>query len=592
MNIDFNLLFRKDGRLSSHFKKALSDEQKQWLKETYQTDREDEALYLLYHNKSKPKCLVCGSKVSFTTFQAGYLTFCSNECSRKFQSDFDLSPLNKKDLLLDIEPKLTLTKDKILKPNGQIEEKFCKQYFLSVNYPNDFNYAVTKAKELNITSLTEFWYFILNSYKQRPVCARCGGRVTFSNFTEGYRIYCCSDCANKSTVDKVTETQMRLYGVKRYTQTQESKDRYVQMALKKYGVTNYCLTEEYKEFWHEKGKQKAINRALKYNMELISEYNGFWCKAGEGYMKEYLYRCKQCGHKFKAPVWFDENICPVCNPKVIKISSLHQQILDYIKSVYSGDIIIDDRKLIKPYEIDIYLPDLNLAFEVNGIYYHSLGVKPLNYHKLKSDMCAEKGITLIHLWEHQWYFKQDIIKSMILNKLKLINNKIYARNCSVSDVSYQKSSVFLKNNHIQTLRNSAIRLGLYHKDELVSLLTARVYSEQNYIEIDRFASKLYTNVIGAFSKLLKHLMTSYPNLDIKTYGARDWNNISDNFIYSKLGFDLESVTEPTVWYIDMSNGQALSWKRFMPTTIGSKSKEDYYCIADSGNFRFVYKHKG
>ena len=42
----------------------------------------------------------------------------------------------------------------------------------------------------------------------------------------------------------------------------------------------------------------------------------------------------------------------------------------------------------------------------------------------------------------------------------------------------------------------------------------------------------------------------------------------------------------------MNSGQALSWKRFMPTTIKGKNKEDYYNISDSGNFRFVYKHKG
>lgn len=38
----------------------------------------------------------------------------------------------------------------------------------------------------------------------------------------------------------------------------------------------------------------------------------------------------------------------------------------------------------------------------------------------------EKGIQLIHVYEDDWDYKQDIVKFMILNKLNKTYNKIFA----------------------------------------------------------------------------------------------------------------------------------------------------------------------
>jgi len=73
------------------------------------------------------------------------------------------------------------------------------------------------------------------------------------------------------------------------------------------------------------------------------------------------------------------------------------------------------------------LPDLKIAFEFNGLYWHNEEHKPNNYHLNKTELCEEKGIQLIHIWEDDWRYKQDIVKSMILNKLGKTPNKIYAQ---------------------------------------------------------------------------------------------------------------------------------------------------------------------
>ena len=120
-------------------------------------------------------------------------------------------------------------------------------------------------------------------------------------------------------------------------------------------------------------------------------------------------------------------------------------------------------------------------------------------------MCNSNGIQLFHICEDDWIYKQNIIKSMILNKLGKSSNKIYARKTEVKEVIDNKLvREFLDNNHIQGFVGSKIKLGLFYKDELVSLMTfsKRTFMKNEDYELVRFCNKLNTNVIGGASKLL------------------------------------------------------------------------------------------
>jgi hypothetical protein len=61
------------------------------------------------------------------------------------------------------------------------------------------------------------------------------------------------------------------------------------------------------------------------------------------------------------------------------------------------------------FELDLLLPDLKLAIEYNGEYWHSeanpdkfRGKTPLGYHKWKFDTCQKEGIRLAFVWESDW----------------------------------------------------------------------------------------------------------------------------------------------------------------------------------------------
>ncbi len=115
-------------------------------------------------------------------------------------------------------------------------------------------------------------------------------------------------------------------------------------------------------------------------------------------------------------------------------SSIEDIIYADISSIYFGPIYLNTRKIIHPYELDIYLPELNLAIEYNGTYWHSQEKgKSIDYHLIKSLLCREKNIRLIHIYEFEDFTTQiELIKSLILgqdlypkndfNKNNLINN--------------------------------------------------------------------------------------------------------------------------------------------------------------------------
>lgn len=73
------------------------------------------------------------------------------------------------------------------------------------------------------------------------------------------------------------------------------------------------------------------------------------------------------------------------------VSKGEKEIVNYIKSIYNGIVLENDKKIIHPYELDIYLPEINIAIEFNGTYWHSSKCgKDKNYHLKKSKLCEKK----------------------------------------------------------------------------------------------------------------------------------------------------------------------------------------------------------
>lgn len=272
-------------------------------------------------------------------------------------------------------------------------------------------------------------------------------------------------------------------------------------------------------------------------------------------------------------------------------------------SINTENKIFNDRHLGK--ELDIYLPDYNLAIEFDGLMYHSEGNSDYSmfrnteksYHLKKTELCLENNIQLFHIFEGE---DLDLWLSMINSKLGL-NNKIFARKCIIKELKSKETEEFLLYNHIQGFCQAKINVGLFYEDELVSVMTFSKprFNKKYEYELIRFCSKRNHTIVGGASKLWKYFVNKYDPKSVITYANRRFSN---GEIYKTLGFTFLEKTSPNYFYFKIRELTLQSRVKFQKHKLKnildvydenlSESENmfnnDYRKIYDCGNLKFEY----
>ncbi len=278
--------------------------------------------------------------------------------------------------------------------------------------------------------------------------------------------------------------------------------------------------------------------------------------------------------------------CPKCGNS---LSKSENEINEYLKSI-SITAETSNRTVLNGLELDIYIPSHNIAIEFDGLYWHSEIHKDKKYHLNKTELCEKKGIQLIHIFEDEWIFKKNIVKSRLKNILGLTSNKIFGRKTVVKEVETKQARLFFENNHLQGYTNSKIKVGLYYKDELVSCMLFSkprigIGSSYDGYELTRFANLVNTNVIGGASKLLKYFEKVYQPVEIRSYADRRW---SDGGLYDVLGFELSHINKPNYWYIEGNQRKhRFGYRKNILKKLGFdiKDKTEHEICFDNGMYR-------
>ena len=179
-----------------------------------------------------------------------------------------------------------------------------------------------------------------------------------------------------------------------------------------------------------------------------------------------------------------------------------------------------------------------------GIYEKDFGLDP-DYHKEKSVLAMSHGYQVIHIFD--WDDKQKIV-----NLLKP-RETVYARKCELREVSREETEEFLQKYHLQgPCRGQEIRLGLYYKNELVSLMTfgPSRYNKNYQYELLRYCSS--KNVIGGAQKLFTHFIREFNPESIISYC--DKSKFRGD-VYTKLGFRLLTDGKPSCHWYNMVDGK-------------------------------------
>ena len=434
-------------------------------------------------------------------------------------------------------------------------------------------------------------YVILNEIHENtiPQCI-CGKPValdvTYS--INGFRTYCGAKCSRKNkTVEKAALEKLSnkewLYD-QRIIQQKSIELIGEELGVSHIPVQKWIKEHQLDDMFDARSRNTLATSILKDKVKLKEFYDsGLTCEE----IAEKLSSTKSTVSRWLSFHEIEKRPSNSYERKINKVSQQENDLVDFIRIIYNGEIKTSNRSVLNGQELDIYIPDKNIAIEYNGLYSHSYKpwetkeslIKGKSYHLNKTIKCQNQGVQLLHIFSDEWMLKREIVESLIRSKLNC-NSRLYARKCSLVEIDTHTKNMFLNQCHIQGEDKSLIKLGLVYDNELVSAMTfCKARFNRNYEwELSRFCTKLGYNVIGGFSKLLVNFRKEYSG-SIISYADRRYSN---GGVYDKNGFQLIHVNSPSYYYVDKNYLERHNRMKFQKKYIGSYDCTEYEKAREMG----------
>lgn len=327
--------------------------------------------------------------------------------------------------------------------------------------------------------------------------------------------------------EKSRKTNIEKYGVDNVAKNENIKNKIKQTNLKKYGGIAPACNEEvknkqrntiikkYGSFDNMPGPKASHEKFIKYRNTLSEELGLEWIDQNEfkgkydGKPIYYTFKCNKCGAIFKDDFHSGLPICRNCHPTLNGSSSQEEDIYKFITSVYTGTVIRHDRNVLNGKELDFYFPDLKVAIEYNGTYWHGYRkdtTLSLAEFKRKIEekrlICESKDIRLITIDEADYVDRPDVFNRFIQDAI-CPRKRIFARNCIIKEIDTDTARKFCEYYHVNGFKGGYKKLGLFYNDEL---LTVAIFGKHPKYENEciRLAYKTGYDVIGGWAKIVRH----------------------------------------------------------------------------------------
>lgn len=355
---------------------------------------------------------------------------------------------------------------------------------------------------------------------------------------------------------KIQSTKKAKHGTAGYN----NRDKARETCNQKYGVDNPMQT-------HEIAKKSATTRQRSLDPLVIFRNNFRRISAkimdlhqlkvltpeeeyrGLDERPRWKLHCQRCDHVFFKRIGYnDYPLCPRCSQTVPAGKSQQEMDLyDFVKRNSEFDVIYGDRMLIAPFEIDIVIPELKLAIEYCGLYWHSENSRGRTrlYHQRKMELIRDKDYRLVTVFSDEYEMKKPIVERMLLNLIgKGREPVLHARKCTVTQIESKEANEFHKQNHIQGGFNGASgHWALAHKGELVMVMSFRK-TGVNQWELSRMSSS--ARVRGGATKLFGAWTKATGAQRVVTFADLRW---SQGNVYGIMGFKPAGSVPPVPYYV-------------------------------------------
>jgi hypothetical protein len=470
--------------------------------------------------------------------------YCSPECRRTHY-------LNNKE---------TIDTNKIIKQKKTLLERYGFESIMHVpeffiknrethnnKTPEQIQQMVSKAKQTKFEKYGDENYRDIN--KRKITCLAKYGDENYNNrpkfmetIIERYGDY---HLRLPEYKERYKNTFMEKYGVTGVLAIKENHKKAESAHLTKYGGTWYQNSEEF-TIIKNKSQSKVIDERLDRFGFTWLESNKFITFSKTRYLK---IQCKKCNNIMHTTLIKNNEkpICRKCFPSS-KYSSINLFAQDYIKSIYDGEMLTNNRSLIRPYEIDIFLSEYQIGFEMDGNYFHSTGFggKETDYHIMKTKLAHDKGIRMIHIFEDEVEYNGRVLKSFIdrtLGKSKLIQ---YPQDLDINiNIDVDVRINFIKENSLYDYIKSDFDIVLSNGDDIIYMVCIRVDSNNNFTIVNEI-TKLNYNIINGFNLIINHILETHDVNRLKYISNIRLNGLG----YLDNKFKSISITKPNKYFIN------------------------------------------
>lgn len=218
-----------------------------------------------------------------------------------------------------------------------------------------------------------------------------------------------------------------------------------------------------------------------------------------------------------------------------------------------------NRQLIKPKELDIYVPEKKIAIEYCGMYWHSHFTpedekqdRLKHHHKYLE--CKTQGVRLLTIYESEWFERQYAVRRLLRNAVGASRGKLMARKCTIKTPAVGEARAFFERYHPQGGGGAGEHYGLYWKGKLVACMrftlgaNDRGIAKERVWTLTRYATRI--TVTGGASRLFKVFVVDKQPTEVKSFSD---NRYFDGAMYNHLGFTVAEELPPDyqVWSLKL-----------------------------------------
>lgn len=190
-------------------------------------------------------------------------------------------------------------------------------------------------------------------------------------------------------------------------------------------------------------------------------------------------------------------------------SQMELDLGDYIHQIYPNLTLIKGDVDVIGSELDILIPEKNIAFEFDGTWWHRAEKVGQNYHLNKTNLCYDKNVGLIHISSEDWIYDN-------LNTLDLVK--------SVLDDNHYNFNIEQENDNLKLYSNNILVATCLHS------------SNNNEIHIHKIASQV--NRQDVISYICRYFNDKEILFDIDLY--------HDSLLFYTMKYDVINKTSPNI----------------------------------------------